>query len=82
LDIAVQKPPPTHREVLPIQECRQCGAYLRTGNTSTTCDPCGIPPWEQLDPQEIWDRLPDVNAHYRRHAFEALTEIMEGVPGP
>jgi hypothetical protein len=67
-------PPPTHREVTPVQTCMACGCYLRTGNERTTCDPCGIPDWEKLD-EELWERLPDLHLSRRRAAFEALEDI-------
>ena len=31
------KPPPTHREVLPVRECLECGAYLTSANEDAYC---------------------------------------------
>lgn len=31
------KPPPTHREVLPVRECPECGAYLASANEDDYC---------------------------------------------
>jgi hypothetical protein len=70
------KPPCTHREELPVRECMSCGAYLRTGNVSTTCDPCGVPPWEQVE-DEVFGRIAEMqDVRDRRRAFEAYAEIV------
>lgn len=73
----LDKPKCLHREEHPIQECALCGAYLRTGNLSTTCDPCGTPPWEIVEPNVIDHiaAMPDIR--HRRKAFEALAELTE-----
>lgn len=35
------KPRPTHREVLPVRECSDCGAYLASANEDDYCACCG-----------------------------------------
>jgi hypothetical protein len=74
---AVAVPPPTHREEKPARQCRECGAWLRTGNLSTTCDPCGTPPWEEVDVQAALDVAADSTTAQRRPIFAALLECME-----
>jgi hypothetical protein len=69
------KPIPTHREELPVRECRSCGCYLRSYQESTFCDPCGTPAWEIVD-EEVWARINDCGLVDRKHALEALGEIM------
>jgi len=75
------KPKPTHREETPVRSCRECGAYLRTGNLSTTCDPCGTPAWEIVDTDDtsgIIERISDMDdVRHRRRAFQALAEITD-----
>lgn len=71
-------PKPTHREETPVRVCRECGCYLRTGNLSTTCDPCGVPPWETV---ETLDSIFSITATFsdtRRPIFDALVDCMEG----
>lgn len=73
-------PKPTHREVTPARVCRECGCYLRTGNLSTTCDPCGVPPWERLDDDLTLDTIFNVAATFsdtRRPIFDALMDCIE-----
>lgn len=78
------KPPCTHREELPVRECRSCGAYLRTGNTSTTCSPCGTPPWEIVDEDlgapSFFGALAEAPLPVRNHVADALQRIWEMTP--
>jgi len=53
----------------------KCGCYLRTGNESTTCSPCGTPPWEIVEPDLIEHISEMQDVRHRRRAFEALAEI-------
>lgn len=66
-------PAPTHREQQPPRRCPSCGAWMRSYNESSRCDPCGVPPWENVV-DEVWERLPE--ARSRQRAFEALEELM------
>lgn len=73
----LDKPKPTHREETPVRVCLECGCYLRSTNSSTTCDPCGTPPWEQVE-DEVFDRIGAMRGvRQRRRAFEALAELQE-----
>lgn len=75
MQATLQKPPPTHREEQPVRTCRECGCYLRTGNESTTCSPCGTPPWEIVE-QEVFERISKMtDVRRRRKAFQALAEM-------
>jgi hypothetical protein len=68
-------PPPTHREIKPARRCRDCGCWLRSYNESTTCDPCGVPPWEIVE-DEVFEHISEMTADRdRRRAFEAYAEI-------
>lgn len=70
-------PKPTHREVTPARRCMECGAWLRTGNESTTCDPCGTPPWEVVE-DEVLERIGAMTGiRNRREAFDAYVELGE-----
>lgn len=73
-------PPPTHREHKPVTRCLKCGCYLRTGNLSTTCDPCGTPPWEEVDVDAVLSAAADTGSTRgrRKPIFDALLECMEG----
>lgn len=70
-------PAPTHREQLPARQCQECGCWLRTGNESTTCSPCGTPPWEIVE-SKVFERIAQMeDVRHRRKAFEALAELSE-----
>jgi hypothetical protein len=72
----IQKPKPTHREETPVLTCRSCGCYLRSTNLSTTCSPCGTPPWEIVE-DEVFERISEMSdLRQRRGAFEALIEVV------
>lgn len=73
---ALDIPPATHREQSPIRTCSKCGCYLRSGNESTWCSPCGTPEWEILD-NEVWDRISRVDYKRRQIAMDAMAELME-----
>ena len=75
MSVTTLKPPPTHREVTPIRECRSCGAYLRTGNESPWCAP-RITPESELDESEVFRRIAAMkDSRQRRQAFEAFSEL-------
>jgi hypothetical protein len=74
----LDKPKCLHREEQPVRECERCGAYLRTGNLSTTCDPCGVPPWEEVDlTLESVFSIAATFSDTRKPIFDALLECME-----
>jgi hypothetical protein len=56
----------------------ECGCYLRTGQESTTCDPCGTPPWEEVDVDAALSAAANTMDRSRRRIFDALLECMEG----
>jgi len=75
MHFTIPKPPPTHREIQPIRECRSCGCFLRSYGNQSYCDPCSTPESE-LDDAEVFKRIarmPDIRQ--RRRAFEAYAEI-------
>jgi hypothetical protein len=76
----LDKPPCTHREEHPVRECAICGAYLRTGNESLWCDPCGTPPWEIVDEADIIDALAQAPGHNRVRIIDALERVWEATP--
>lgn len=80
MSTTIDKPPCTHREDLPVRECRSCGAYLRTGNTSTTCDPCGTPPWEIVEVSDLWSVMADAPERRAGDVGDALQRIWEMTP--
>ena len=75
---AVQpKLPPTHREVTPVRECQNCGAYLRSYGNNEYCDPCSTPEAE-LDDTEVFKRIAAMrDFRQRRLALEAYAELRE-----
>lgn len=74
------KPPCTHREELPVRECRSCGCYLRTGNTSTTCSPCGTPAWEIVEPEDFFGAMAEAPLRRNEAVGDALQRIWEMTP--
>lgn len=77
MSATLEIPKPTHREQLPIRTCRNCGCYLRTGNESTQCTPCGTPPWEIVEP-DLFEHIGEIeDVRCRRCAFDAVVELAE-----
>jgi Zn finger protein HypA/HybF involved in hydrogenase expression len=76
----LDKPPCTHREETPVRSCANCGAYLRTGNESTQCSPCGTPAAEIVDEQDIFKVLAEAPLTERSRVFEALERVWEATP--
>jgi hypothetical protein len=73
---ATAPPPPTHREEHPVRTCRKCGCYLRTGNLSTTCTPCGTPPWELIE-DDVWAHIADIHRGHRDLAMDGVADLLE-----
>ncbi len=74
------KPKPTHREETPVRECALCGAYLRTGNESTQCSPCGTPASEIVDEGDIFKALAEAPTSERARICDALERVWEATP--
>lgn len=70
------KPPPTHREELPVRECRSCGAYLRSFTGTYYCAPC-VTPEPDLLAEDVWGALAEADLIVRRRAAEAVRELIE-----
>lgn len=77
---ATLSPKPTHREQLPVRICRDCGCYLRTGNESTTCSPCGTPPWEIVDDLDLFTVMAAAPVRRSDEVGDALQRIWEMTP--
>lgn len=73
----LEKPPCTHREDTPVRICHKCGCYLRSTNPSTTCDPCGTPPWELVEEGDVFDAIAEAPGPYRERIIDALERIWE-----
>lgn len=76
----LDKPPCTHREETPVRTCSKCGCYLRTGNESTQCSPCGTPAAELVDDTDVYKALAAAPPSERARVFEALQRMWEATP--